>query len=131
MISIIIVVLSMITGNYCTTLLTLKKVLYLFFYYFVGEFALEDRAIMFDMAWAGACKMLTSLGVDCNDLASNPLFLTTCISFVIVFFMCGAFSNREIGLEPEKNLVIVTGCDSGFGLGTVKELVSRGFNGNQ
>jgi len=46
----------------------------------------------------------------------------------LVFYFIEKLRNNKVKLNPEKSIVVITGCDSGFGEMTAKLLAKRGYH---
>jgi NAD(P)-dependent dehydrogenase (short-subunit alcohol dehydrogenase family) len=70
-----------------------------------------------------------ALYADVVDFVSDGLVQSVITSFVIVSLLFGAYcrsSHKDIS-ERKRLLVVITGCDSGFGLATAKRLSCLGY----
>jgi NAD(P)-dependent dehydrogenase (short-subunit alcohol dehydrogenase family) len=70
---------------------------------------------------------MSFLNEVCNSF--TPDFLTIAIPIVIVLLTLITFSGnvQRVRINPKHSVVIITGCDSGFGLGLAEKLVSQGY----
>lgn len=66
--------------------------------------------------------------VNMSIVESIAVFSFNIVNFFseIVYFL-GNIGRRKIAIDPSKHVVIITGCDSGFGALTSKELSAKGY----
>ena len=58
----------------------------------------------------------------------DPFHLSVIVSIVVILLTFLAFSsNDRVSINPKICVVIITGCDSGFGLATALKLTSQGY----
>lgn len=78
------------------------------------------------MHFAQTSQLISALAADFVVLANDPLVISMFASLLVVWVTYVTFM-RHLSVEPNKLLVVITGCDSGFGLGTAERLTALGY----
>lgn len=70
--------------------------------------------------------IFAALAADIIEFIHEPLVMSVLVSLFIVWLTYVTFM-RHLPVEPAKLMVVITGCDSGFGLGTAQRLSALGY----